>query len=115
VGSEEKVSFLATLSAASSFGISFEFRSTSFNVLDNAASAAMAAVRSKAFREQCAGPVEMSRFSDSRLSVCQSALCRCQLVLGRVNDSSSDDSILLAFFAGEREDSSLCQRLASRD
>jgi hypothetical protein len=37
------------------------------------------------------------------------------LVLGRVNDSSSHDSILLAFFAGEREDSSLCQRLASRN
>jgi hypothetical protein len=37
------------------------------------------------------------------------------LVLGRVNDSSSHDSILLAFFAREREDSSLCQRLASRD
>jgi hypothetical protein len=32
----------------------------------------------------------------------------------RVNDSSSHDSILFAFFAGEREDSSLRQRLASR-
>jgi hypothetical protein len=36
------------------------------------------------------------------------------LVLGRVIDSSSHDSILFAFFAGEREDSSLCQGLASR-
>jgi hypothetical protein len=30
-----------------------------------------------------------------------------QLVLGRVKDSSSHDSILFTFFAGEREDSSL--------
>jgi hypothetical protein len=36
------------------------------------------------------------------------------LVLGRVKDSSSHDSILFAFFAVEREDSSLYQGLASR-
>jgi hypothetical protein len=36
------------------------------------------------------------------------------LVLGRVKDSSSHDSILFSFFAGEREDSSLCQGVASR-
>jgi hypothetical protein len=32
-----------------------------------------------------------------------------QVVLGRVKDSSSHDSILFAFFAGKREDSSLWQ------
>jgi hypothetical protein len=36
------------------------------------------------------------------------------IVLGRVKDSSSHDSILFRFFAGEREDSSLCRGLASR-
>jgi hypothetical protein len=35
------------------------------------------------------------------------------VVLGRVKDSSSHDSILFAFFAGEREDSSLLQRLGA--
>jgi hypothetical protein len=30
---------------------------------------------------------------------------RFELVLGRIKDSSSHDSILFAFFAGEREDS----------
>jgi hypothetical protein len=37
-----------------------------------------------------------------------------RVVLGRVKDSSSHDSILFGFFAGEREDSSLCQGLAGR-
>jgi hypothetical protein len=36
------------------------------------------------------------------------------LVLGRVNDSSSHDSILFVFIAGERVDSSLLHGLASR-
>jgi hypothetical protein len=35
-------------------------------------------------------------------------------VLGQVKDSTSHDLILFAFFAGEREDSSLCQGIASR-